>query len=57
MRNMVCYKATPKAPRTINTIPTTDKIIPKILEILLAIGGNIFAIAYRIIPITSIIIP
>lgn len=47
----------PTAAKTIIITPTTAKIIPTILAILLATGGNMFDIAYKIIPITNTIIP
>lgn len=47
----------PTAAKTIIITPITANIIPSILAILLATGGNIFAMAYNIIPITSTTMP
>ena len=49
--------ATPTAASTIRIIPMIAKTIPKILAILVAMGGNIPAIAYNMIPIIKTIIP
>ena len=49
--------ATPTAASTIRITPMIAKIIPRILAILVATGGNIPAIAYKMIPIIKTIIP
>ena len=49
--------ATPNAARTIKITPMIAKIIPRILAIFVAKGGNIPATAYKIIPIINRIIP
>ena len=49
--------ATPTAASTIKITPMIAKIIPRILAIFVATGGNIPATAYKMIPIINRIIP
>ncbi|HET6589986.1 MAG TPA: hypothetical protein VFG45_07480 [Candidatus Nitrosocosmicus sp.] len=57
MSTKICQKAMPNAPSTIKITPMTANTIPRILAIFVATGGNILAIAYKIIPIIRTIIP
>lgn len=50
-------KATPKAANIIIIIPIIARMIPPILAMVVAPGGNMLEIAYNITPIMVIIIP